>query len=127
MPCSRSSSRCSLRFGKPFELGQHCKPRSLHGVVVPVLVPKGLLWQADYDANGRLVVDARAVNWATCYVDLGTPGRLRCVPIESIDFLDAGVADQQWRFVRSEAAPVSEGSSGRLKPLQAEDALQFVV
>jgi hypothetical protein len=41
-------------------------------VVVPVLVvPMGLLWQVDYDANGRLVVEARAVNWAACYVDHG--------------------------------------------------------
>jgi hypothetical protein len=41
-------------------------------VVVPVLVvPMGLLWQADYDANGRLVVEARAVNRSTCYVDHG--------------------------------------------------------
>jgi hypothetical protein len=41
-------------------------------VVVPVLVvPTGLLWQVDYDANGRLVAEARAVDRATCYVDHG--------------------------------------------------------
>lgn len=39
-------------------------------VVVPVLVvPTGLLWQVDYDANGRLVADARTVSHATCYVN----------------------------------------------------------
>jgi hypothetical protein len=41
-------------------------------VVVPVLVvPPGLLWQVDYDANGRLIVEARIVDIATCYVDHG--------------------------------------------------------
>ena len=41
-------------------------------VVVPVLVvPAGMLWQVDYDANGQLVVGARTVNQATCYVDHG--------------------------------------------------------
>src|SRR5262245_55192471 len=39
-------------------------------------------------------------------------GDLRRLPIESVDFLDACVADKQRRFVRSEATPVSEGSSG---------------
>jgi serine/threonine protein kinase len=46
-------------------------------------------------------------------------GDLRRLPIESVDFLDAGVADKQRRFVRSETTPVSEGSSGRLEPFQA--------
>ena len=49
------------------------------------------------------------------------------LPIESVDFLDAGIADQQWRFIRGEAAPFSELSSGRLKSLQAEDTFQFVI
>lgn len=41
-------------------------------VVAPVLVvPMGLLWQVEYDANGRVAVEARAVNHATCYVDHG--------------------------------------------------------
>src|SRR5271157_1065325 len=55
----------------------------------------------------------------------GTQGRLRRLPIESVDLLDAGVADKQRSFVRGETAPVSEGSSSRLKLLQAEEALQF--
>jgi len=49
------------------------------------------------------------------------------VPIEGVDFLDAGIANDQWRIVRRQAAPVSEGSARGLKSLQAEDALEFAV
>lgn len=39
-------------------------------VVAPVLaVPMGLLWQVDYDADGRRLIEPRAVDHATCYVD----------------------------------------------------------
>src|SRR5882724_10452479 len=54
-------------------------------------------------------------------------GRSRRIPIETIDLLDAGVADKQWRFVWREAGPVTEGSSRRLKSFHTEDALQFAV
>src|SRR6266851_1337330 len=56
----------------------------------------------------------------------GTQLALRRFPVESIDFLNAGVANQQRRFVRGEAGPVSEGSSSRLKSFHAEEALQFM-
>ena len=49
----------------------------------------------------------------------------RLVPIEGVDFLDAGVADHQRGFVGRETTPISEGASGGLKPLEAEDALEF--
>jgi len=48
----------------------------------------------------------------------GGLGRLGHLHIESVDLLDAGVADKQRRSVWGEAAPVSEGSSGRLKPFR---------
>ena len=46
-----------------------------------------------------------------------------CLPIESVNFLNARVPNQERRFVRGETAPVSEFSSGGLKPFQTEDAL----
>src|SRR5437879_7004269 len=51
----------------------------------------------------------------------GTSGALRRFPIESVDFLDAGVADQQRRLVRGDAGPVSESPAGRLKSFHAEE------
>ena len=52
---------------------------------------------------------------------------LRVVPIEGVDFLDAGVADEQRGFVGGEAAPISEGAAGGLKAFHAEDGLKFSV
>src|SRR5258707_5339037 len=48
-------------------------------------------------------------------------------PIEGVDFLDAGVADQERRFVRGDAGPVAESAAGGLESLHAEDTLQLAV
>lgn len=45
------------------------------------------------------------------------------LPIESVDFPDAGVTGKQRGIVRGEAAPSPEISYGGLKPFQAEDPL----
>src|SRR2546422_3365165 len=71
--------------------------------------------------------DHRVVIYEFCLGGVKRNRGLRRLPIESVDFLNAGVADKQRRSVRGEAGPVSEGASGRLKPFQAEDALQFAI
>ena len=50
---------------------------------------------------------------------------LRGVPIESVDFLDAGVAYEQRSAVRSDARPVTKGATGSLKTFQTEEVLHF--
>src|SRR5882724_7136218 len=57
-------------------------------------------------------------------MDEGWSGR---IPIETIDLLDAGVADKEWRFVWRKTGPVTEGSSRRLKSFHTKDALQSSV
>src|SRR5450631_1405696 len=79
--------------------------------------------------SARRGVGAISVATGVTTNPIGKTGSARLVrfPIESVDFLDAGVAGQQRRFIGGQAAPVSERSSGGLKPLQAYDAFQFVI
>jgi hypothetical protein len=77
--------------------------------------------------EGNSVREMRAIGNSRREAGTARKKKLRRVPIESVDFLDAGVASQQGSAVRSNAAPVSEGSSGRLKPFQTEYSLEFVI
>src|SRR5271167_3598718 len=51
---------------------------------------------------------------------------LRCFPIESVDILGAGVADEEGRIVWRETQPASP-SGGLAKILQADHLLQLVI
>src|SRR6266852_1343809 len=91
-------------------------------VAHPEFVPTSIFRR--FPREGRLQLSCA---WQECIKDARCAIGSGPFPIESIDFLDAGVADIERRLVGGDAGPVSESSRGPLKAFRAEDTLQFAV